>query len=397
MKNQVTWLATAGLLAVAVLAYFGNQWLAQGPSAAGAAKADGAPPAKVAAGAGKDAAKEPPKDGKAAAKGAGAVPVEVVVLKRSQVQEDVQAVGSLRSNESVVLRPEVAGRIAQFGFRDGQPVKKGQLLVALDATLNEAEVAKARAELALATSNQKRTDDLASKAFVSGAAQEQANSNVQVLEANLKLAEARLAKMRIVAPFDGVVGIRNISVGDYVKDGADLVNVEDVQTLKADFRLPERMLTQVKVGQAVEIVADARPGERFAGTVDAINPRIDASGRSLEVRARLANRGGLLRPGMFARVRVIVGSRDNALLVPEEAIVPSGEDFYVFKVIGKEDAGQVAQRVRVRIGVRRDAKVEIVDGLAEGDRVVVAGMRLARDGQPVRVVSRPGADAGRKS
>lgn len=393
MKNQVTWLATAGLLAVAVLAYFGNQWLSHGLNAE--AKPDAAPQAKGSAGeVARDAAKTPGKDAKGAAKGAGAIPVEVVLLKRSQVQEDVQAVGSLRSNESVVLRPEVPGRIAQIGFRDGQAVRKGQLLVALDAALNEAEVAKARAELALATSNQKRTDDLASKAFVSGAAQEQANSSVQVLEANLKLAEARLAKMRILAPFDGVAGIRTVSIGDYVKDGADLVNIEDVHTLKADFRLPERMLSQIKVGQVVEIVADALPNERFSGILDAINPRIDAGGRSLEMRARLANRGGLLRPGMFARMRVIVGSRDNALLVPEEAIVPSGEDFFVFRVVGKEDAGAVVQRVRVRTGVRRDAKVEIVDGLAEGDRVVTAGMRLARDGQQVRVLP---PDAAKKS
>lgn len=394
MKNHVTWLATAGLLAVAALAYFGNQWMSPGPNAvvgtadaAAAVKGTGSSSGKSGG-----AAKGP---GATPGKGAGAVPVEVVLLKRSQVQEDVQAVGSLRSNESVVLRPEVAGRIAQIGFRDGQAVRKGQVLVALDATLNEAEVAKARAELQLAASNQKRTADLASKAFVSGAAQEQADSSVQVLEANLKLAEARLAKMRILAPFDGVVGIRNVSIGDYVKDGADLVNIEDVQTLKADFRLPERLLTLVKPGQQVEIVADALPNERFGGVVDAINPRIDASGRSLEMRARLANRGGLLRPGMFARVRVIVGSRDNALLVPEEAIVPSGEDFYVFKVVGGNDGGATAQRVKVRTGVRRDAKVEIVEGLAEGDRVVTAGMRLARDGQQVRVV--PAAGEGKKS
>lgn len=372
MRSKVTWLAAAGLLAVVVVAYFGNQWLAKGPTVAGAAAAP-APSAQQ-------------QKGDAAKAAAGAVPVEVTVVRRSQVQEDVQAVGSLRSNESVVLRPEVAGRIAQINFRDGQMVRKGQVLVALDASLNEAEVAKARAELQLAESNLKRTEDLASKAFVSGAAQEQAVSNVQVLEANLKLAEARLAKMRIVAPFDGVVGIRNVSIGDYVKDGADLVNVEDVQTLKADFRLPERMLPLVKAGQAVEIVADALPNERFSGIVDAINPRIDANGRSLELRARLTNRGNLLRPGMFARVRVIVGTRDDALMVPEEAIVPSGEDFYVFKVIGGSDSGTIAQRVRVRTGVRRDAKVEILEGVAEGDRVVVAGMRLARDGQPVRIV-----------
>ncbi len=308
-----------------------------------------------------------------------------------RVQEDLQAVGSLLSNESVVLRPEVAGRIAQIAFKDGQTVKRGQLLVALDSTVNAAEVAKARAEWELAVSNQKRADDLASKNFISPSAREQASSNAQVLEASLKLAEARLSKMRIVAPFDGVVGIRIVSIGDYVKDGADLINIEDVRTLKVDFRLPERYMTQVKVGQSVDISADALPGKTFRGNLDAINPRVDANGRSLELRARLDNSDGLLRPGMFARVRVILGERNDALLIPEEAIVPQGDDFFVFRVVDRE--GQtIVQRVRVRAGVRRDAKVEIVDGLQNGDRVVIAGMRLARDGQLVRVVNNPSSE-----
>jgi membrane fusion protein (multidrug efflux system) len=313
------------------------------------------------------------------------VPVAVVKLAPTAVQEDLQAVGSLRSNESVMLRPEVSGRIAAIGFRDGQAVRKGEVLVGLDASLQEAEVVKARAELDLAQSNLKRTEDLARKNFVSGSAQEQAASNAQVAAANLKLAEARLAKMRLIAPFDGVAGIRSVSVGDYVKEGADLVNLEDIGTLKVDYRLPERAFEQVRVGLPVEVAADALPGERFAGTIEAINPRIDAGGRSLEVRARLANRGGNLRPGMFVRVRTIVGSRPNALLVPEEAIVPAGEDFYVFRVV-ERDGQKIVQRVKVRTGVRRDGLVELTDGVAAGDLIVTAGSRLGRDGQPVRVV-----------
>ena len=239
----------------------------------------------------------------------------------------MQAVGSLQSNESVILRPEVPGRISAIGFKDGQIVRKGQMLIALDNALNEAEVAQMKAEYDLALSNLKRSEDLASRKFISSSAQDTAASNAQVAEAKLKLAQARLSKMRIVAPFDGVVGIRGVSLGDYVKDGADLVNVEDVRILKVDFRLPERNLTQIKVGQGIEVVADALPGERFAGQIDAINPRVDANGRSLEIRAQLENTAGKLRPGMFVRVRVIVGERTNALLVPEEAIVPQGAEF----------------------------------------------------------------------
>jgi membrane fusion protein (multidrug efflux system) len=289
----------------------------------------------------------------------------------------------------VVLRSVVAGRVSAIGFRDGQPVRRGQLLVGLDASVNEAEVAQARAELALARSNLQRTEDLARRNFVSSSAQEQAASTVQVLEAKLQLAEARLQKTRIVAPFNGVVGIRSFSTGDYVKDGADLVNVEDVSRLKADFRLPERALARIKVGQEVEVAADALPDARVRGTIDAINPRIDSNGRSLELRAVLPNADGRLRPGMFVRVRVIVGERSDAVVVPEEAIVPAGSEFFVFRVVDDK-----AMRVKVVPGVRRDGKVEIGSGLAVGDKVVVAGqVRLGGDAQPVRVVPTLGAAA----
>jgi membrane fusion protein (multidrug efflux system) len=382
MKNQrVTWVAVGVLLAVAAIAYFLTNWNSGGLTAAGV---KGESKGAATAG-GKADAKAAPKGGPGGP--GGPTPVEVVIVRPSMVQEDLQAVGSLRSNESVVLRPEVAGRIATIGFRDGQVVKKGQLLIGLDATLNEAEVAQYRAEYDLALSSLKRSEDLARQKFISSSAQETAASNAQVAEARLKLAQARLSKMKIVSPFDGIVGIRGVSLGDYVKDGAELVNVEDVRILKVDFRLPERSLAQVRTGQDVEVVADALPGERWRGQIEAINPRVDANGRSLELRGRLDNAGGKLRPGMFVRVRVIVGERQG-LLVPEEAIVPQGEEFYVFKVV--EGA---AKRVPVKIGVRRDAKVEIVEGISAGDQVVTAGMRLSRDGQPVRVLS-PAAGKG---
>jgi membrane fusion protein (multidrug efflux system) len=377
-RHTVTVVALIGLLAAAGIAYYVNE---RAPLSAAGASA-GAPDAPKSA-----AAKAP--DAKGPTKGPGGpVPVEVVELKPVRVLESITAVGSLRSNESVVLRPEVSGRIAAIGFRDGQPVKRGQLLIGLDATLNEAEVAQARAEFDLANSNLKRTEDLASKNFVSSSAQDQAASSVQVAEAKLRLAEARLAKMRIIAPFDGVAGIRTVSMGDYVKDGAELVNIEDIQTLKVDFRLPERYFTQLKVGLPVEVSADALPGTRYSGTVDAINPRIDASGRSLEVRARLGNTDGRLRPGMFARVRVLLGDRPNALMVPEEAVVPLGDDFFVYTV-----ADGKARRVLVKLGVRRDAQVELLEGVAAGDKVVTAGIRVQRDGQPVRVVGATAAAA----
>jgi membrane fusion protein (multidrug efflux system) len=374
LKHKVTVAALVALCVAAALAYFASDWIASRPSTMAGVKGENK--AEPVAGSAVAASK---------AGGPPATPVEVISLTPSTVQEDLQAVGSLRSNESVILRPEVSGRISTIGFKDGQVVKKGQLLIGLDATLNDAEVAQAKAEYDLALSNLQRSEDLARQKFISSSAQETAASNAQVAEAKLKLAQARQSKMRIIAPFDGVVGLRGVSLGDYVKDGTDLVNVEDVRILKVDFRLPERNLAQVRVGQGVEVIADALPSERWQGVIEAINPRVDANGRSLELRAVLENSRGKLRPGMFVRVRVITGERTNALMVPEEAIVPQGEEFFVYRVVN----GQ-ARRVLVKIGLRRDARVEIVQGLAPGDQVVTAGMRLSRDGQPVRILQ-PGA------
>ena len=379
MKHRVTVVAIGALVVLSVAAYFARDFVTPGPTAVAGVKGEARQDTVKA-----DAAK-------AAAAGAP-TPVEVITVQPTVVKEDLQAVGSLRSNESVILRPEVSGRIAAIGFKDGQVVRRGQMLVALDATLNEAEVAQAQAEYELAISSLKRSEDLASRKFISSSAQETAASNAQVAEAKLKLAQARLSKMRIVAPFDGAVGIRSVSLGDYVKDGTDLVNIEDVRVLKADFRVPERNFSQIRVGQTIEIVADALPGERWQGVIEAMNPKIDANGRSLEVRARLDNTSGTLRPGMFVRVRVIVGERQNALLVPEEAIVPQGEEFFVYKIVDN-----AARRVPVKIGVRRAATVEIVQGLAPGDQVVTAGMRLSRDGQPVKVLSSAKPDGASRS
>jgi membrane fusion protein (multidrug efflux system) len=308
------------------------------------------------------------------------VSVDVVQVSTARLVDDINAVGSTRSNESVIIRPEVSGRIVKLNFNDGQQVKKGQLLIAFDSTVNQAEVQQAKAELGIARANYDRTVDLARQKFISERARDESQANVQVLEAKLALAEARLSKMEIRAPFSGIVGIRNVSVGDYVKDGTDLVNLEDISSVKLDFRVPERYIDLVQKGQGLEVVFDALPGKPFRARVDAIDPQVDSSGRSALLRGRIDNPEGKLKPGMFARVRLILAERENALVVPEESIVPQGSKVTVWKVVDGK-----AQRVEVKTGLRRAAKVEIVEGLKLGDTVVTAGqIRLSRDGTPVR-------------
>ena len=192
----------------------------------------------------------------------------------------------------------------------------------------------------------------------------------------------------MLAPFDGVAGLRQINVGDYLKDGADMVNIEDIDAVLLDFRLAERFQTKIKPGQKAQVSFDALPGKQFTAVVQAIDPLIDANGRSIGVRGCIDNRQMQLRPGMFARVSAVFGERENALVIPEEAIVPQGGRAFVVKVVaGANKDEQVSERVAVKVGLRQPGKVEILEGLALGDTVVVAGQqRLQKDGTVLKVI-----------
>jgi len=325
----------------------------------------------------------------------GPATVEVGKVEVMTLHDEAQAVGSLRSRQGVMLRPEVSGRISKLGFSDGQRVRRGQLLVQLDDALQQAQVKQAMAQASIARTNLQRNRDLVAQNFVSQSAVDQTAAALEVAEAQVALARAQLARMRIVAPFDGIAGIRMVSVGDYVKDGADLVNVEDVSSMLVDFRLPERLMSRLKIGQPVDVVLDGMPGRNFAGHVEAVDAQVDADGRSMLVRARLDNRDGVLRAGMFARTRIVFAVRDKALVVPEEALVPQGGKQYVVKVIETPN-GKVTQRIEAKLGLRVPGKAEIVEGLSPNDVVVTAGQAkvMRADGLPIKVVE-IGAPSGR--
>lgn len=314
--------------------------------------------------------------------------VEVAKVEVLRLTDEAQAVGSLRSRQSVVLRPEVSGRVVQINFRDGERVRKGQLLVQLDDQLPLAQMQQSQAELSIATANHKRNQELVAQNFISQRSVDESAANLEVAQAKLALARATAARLKIVAPFDGIVGIRSVNVGDYLKDGADIVNIEDMEAIYVDFRLPERFQTKARRGQLASVAVDALPGRKFVARVLAIDPLVDANGRSLGLRGCIDNRQLQLRPGMFARVTSVFGERDDARVVPEEAIVPQGGRQFVLKLVdGPDRDSKVARRVEVKVGIRQPGKVEIVQGLEAGDVVVTAGQqRVQGDGVPVRVV-----------
>lgn len=317
------------------------------------------------------------------------VTVEAVKVELARLSDDTQAVGSLRSRRGVILRPEVSGRITQLNFTDGQRVRKGQVLVQFDDQLPLAQVQQSQAELSIARANQKRNQELVAQNFISQRSLDESAANLQVAEAKLSLAKATAARLKIVAPFDGIAGIRLVNVGDYLKDGADIVNIEDIDAIFVDFRLPERFQNKIRRGQTAVLDIDALPGRKYHAQIQAIDPLIDANGRSIGIRGCIDNRQLQLRPGMFARVNTVFGVRENARVVPEEAIVPQGGRQFVIKLLqGPNEQTRTTKRVEVKVGLRSPGKVEILEGLEPGDTVVVTGQqRVQRDGTVVSMVN----------
>jgi membrane fusion protein, multidrug efflux system len=312
--------------------------------------------------------------------------VEAAVVKTSKLAQGITAVGSLRSDESVVIRPEVAGRIAEILFQEGKPVRKGATLVRFDTSVQKAELQQAEANLNLNKNKLDRAIDLQKKGFISSQAKDEAENNFRVAQASYDLASAKLTKLEIKAPFSGTVGLRSVSVGDYIRDGQDIANLEALDPLKVDFRVPEIFLKQVASGQSLQVNLDAFPNQAFEGKVLAINPLLDANGRSIVIRAVVKNADARLRPGMFARVRLLTSDVQDAMTIPEQALLPQGEEFYVYRV-----ADGRASRVKVEIGQRREGVVEILRGVTKDDVIVTAGQLKIRDGAPVKVAATPAA------
>jgi membrane fusion protein (multidrug efflux system) len=327
--------------------------------------------------------------------GGFAMPVEAAPVKVGTSRREVAAIGTLRSNESVTIRPEVVGRVIEIGFAEGQKVKKGQTLIRLDSSVQRAELVQVQAVLALARANFERADELVKRGAGTAKALDEARAKLRNDEAAVNLAQARLEKYALLAPFDGVAGLRKVSVGDYVGPGADVVNLEMINPLKVDFRVPELFLASVRTGQPIQLGLDAFPGRNFPGEVYAIDPLIDTAGRSIVIRARIANPDDLLRPGLFGRVSLTLAERENAVFVPEESLIPVGDQQFVIKLFDPPPGApfppgaKQAKQVPVKLGARRKGEAEVIEGLVAGDTVVTAGVLKVRDGMPVQAMGRP--------
>ena len=319
----------------------------------------------------KDAPKSPPP----------AMPVKAAAARIAPAIDEVSAVGTLRADEAVTIRPEIAGRIAEIRFNEGQAIARGAVLVRLDQAELAAVLASSTAQAQLDKQRLERSEDLFKKGFISQQALDESRSNHARSLAKQHEDAAKLAKTEMRASFPGVAGLRQVSEGQYVAAGTDIARLEKIDQLKLDFRIPESYIGKLKAGQPVVVLVDAYAERSFPGSVYAIEPGVDEQTRTILLRARVANPELKLRPGMFGRVQVQLGVRDKAIWIPEAAIVPKGRDATVYRVIdGKVDV------VRVQTGVRKVGEVEIVKGLAAGDLVVTEGTQKVGPGSSVSLI-----------
>jgi membrane fusion protein (multidrug efflux system) len=319
----------------------------------------------------------------------GPVPVEVAEAEETVTATEILAIGSLKSDESVEVTSEAAGRVEEILFEEGNQVKQGDVLIKLDASLALAELKDAEARLALAQATYERNRALQKTGAVAKQSYDEARTNLEVARAAAELARTRADKLQVKAPFDGLLGFRTVSTGAYVLAGTKLVNLEKIDELKVDFSVPEVFLSQVSTGQKVEVTVDAWPGQIYEGTIYAINPHVDVNGRALQVRASLDNADGALRPGLLARVIVKGKDERRVVTVPESAIVARSGESLVFRL---EDSKAI--ETMVVTGKRRNGLVEILEGLSANTQVVTAGQARLKNGSVVEIVMPVGSAGG---
>lgn len=310
------------------------------------------------------------------------LPVETHVVKSSAWEQRMEAVGTLQSNERVTIRPELTAKLIKIHFDEGQKVKKGDPLFTLDDRIYKAELANAKARLNLAKITYKRNNELKKTGASAQRSLDEAKAALKIAQADVQLAQIRLGQTIITAPFSGMVGLRQVSEGEVVNQGSPLVTLDDASIIKVDFDLPETMLGKVKLKQRVDLSIDAFDQKMFVGEVYAIAPQVDQKGRSIQLRAKLPNDLGDLTPGQFVRVSLILEEKESVYTIPEQALVPTGSETFIYKVV---EGKAVLQKVE--IGGRSVGWVEIRSGVIEGDQVITSGQIKLRDGAPVSMIT----------
>jgi membrane fusion protein, multidrug efflux system len=321
------------------------------------------------------------QDAGAAAPGSFAVQVVAVEAKRQPISESLSLVGTLAANEMVEIKSEADGMVEEINFKEGERVEKGHLLFRLDESKFAASVAEADASFKVAQANFGRTGELVKEKLVAQQEFDTIAAQYQAARATLDLRKRQLKDARIYAPFAGIVGARQVSPGQVIARNTTLGWLVDLDTLKAEFNVPERFFSRARLGQIIELSVATYPGEKFQGEVYFISPHVDPVFRTVLVKAYVKNQEQRLRPGMFANLDLTLKVREQAVLVPESAITISSDKASLYTI----ESGDTAQLKPVTTGLRTGGKVEITEGLNGGELVIVEGTQKLRPGAKVKL------------
>lgn len=317
------------------------------------------------------------------------VPVRVEVLSAAPLERAIEGTGALAAIDSAVLRPEIQGLVEAVLFQDGQAVKKGQALVRLRSADARAALLDAEARATLSELELARKVALVARGDAAKADQDRAEAEAALAKAALIRAQEALRKTTIAAPFDGIVGLREVAVGELVDPSRRITRLESLDNLVVDLALAETALGSLAPGQPATVAVDALPGVSFDGQVSYVAPRINDGSRTVDVRVALQDPAGLLRPGMSAEARIVTARVPDAVLIPTESVVRAGGGMAAY-VIDPEGKAELRP---IRPGERGETRLEVLDGLAVGERVVVEGLARLRPGAMVQVLeTEPTAD-----
>lgn len=326
--------------------------------------------------------------GKAQGRRSGPALVETAQAEMRKLSETVEAVGTTRARQSIDIVPQASGRVEELFFTAGQRVKQGAVLVRLDDTIERANQTEAKAKLTERERVLERVTQLRGSNAVAVATLEDATARLAEARAELDRADQRLAERTIYAPFAGTVGLAEVDFGARVSAGTFIARLDDLSEVEVEFSLPETLFARVKTGQDVTASSAAFPGHTFTGKIEAVDSRIDPVSRAFRTRAVIPNPSGTLPAGMFMSLELTLSQSDR-LVVPEEAIIFQAAETYVFRASDGK-----AERVSVRTGPRRDGLVVILEGLSEGDEVIVRGLHRVRNGVELKVQAKAGVAAG---
>lgn len=321
---------------------------------------------------------EAPAGGKAGGS-SNATVVDGIVVNTTSFENALEVTGSLEANESITLQSEVPGLVKGIYFTEGSTVKKGQLLVKINDRDIQAQLQEALTKQNLSASNENRAKQLLAKGAISQEEYDASLADLQSLKAQSQLIRAQLAKTSIIAPFSGRIGLRSISVGEYLTPTTVIANLLSTNPIKVNFSVPEKYAGEIKKNSAISFTTDASK-KAYTGKVFAIEPGINADTRTLQIKALAQNTDGGLLPGSFAKIKLALNELNDAILVPNEAIIPveNGKVVYL-KKNGK------AKQVKVEAGTRTDKNILIMSGLNVGDTVLTTGSMVLKEDAPVKV------------